>query len=60
MLQTGTKVRLLTKIGDYPTGTEAVVVSVTGYLFEIEFVTERRLIIDGNDVLQADRFADPE
>src|SRR5579862_3941676 len=42
------KVRLLSQIGGYPAGTDAVVVSVSGDTCEIEIEPDRRFTIDCN------------
>jgi hypothetical protein len=60
MVQVGETVRLLSEIGDYPAGTEAVVVSVTRDLCEID-IEGHVLTIDCNAVTTttAGRFANP-
>jgi hypothetical protein len=54
MFKIGERVRLLSRIGDHPAGTEAVVISVTGDVCEIEIEPERRLTIDCNALATAD------
>jgi hypothetical protein len=46
----GQKVRLLSRIGPFAARAEAVVISVTGDVWEIEIESERRLTIDCNDL----------
>jgi hypothetical protein len=50
VFQIGETVILLSPIGDYPAGTEAVVVSVMGDSCEIEIEPQRRMTIDCNDL----------
>jgi hypothetical protein len=45
MFSVGSRVRLLSRIGDYPAGTEAVVVSWDGDVCEVELELGRRYVI---------------
>jgi hypothetical protein len=58
MFSVGSRVRLLSRIGDYPAGTEAVVVSRDGDVCEVEFGLGRRYVIQCEALAPADDQAD--
>lgn len=57
MFSVGSRVRLLSQIGDYPGGTEGVVVSLDGDVCEVEFELGRRYVIQCAALAPADDHA---